>query len=49
VIDNRKDNGGEIALDIADWRDCDALEGTIEVPMLKPMRIAYDDRGLIAI
>jgi len=34
---------------MTDWRDCDALERTIEVPMLKPMRIAGDDRRFIAV
>ena len=48
MIDNRNDGGGGIVFDIADWRDCDALKGTIEVPMLKPMRIACDDRRFIA-
>jgi hypothetical protein len=48
MIDNYNDGGGGIVSDVTDWRDCDALKGTIEVPMLKPVRIAYDDRGFIA-
>jgi len=48
MIDNCKDKGQRIGSDIADRRDCDALEGTIEVPMLKPVRITCDDRRLIA-
>ncbi len=48
MIDNCKDGRRRIVPDIADWRYCDALERTIEVPMLKPIRIAGDDRGFIA-
>ena len=44
------DNGGQrLASELADWRDCDALELPIEVPMLEPMRIARDDRRFVAI
>jgi len=49
MIDNCNDCGWGIVSEIADWHDCDTLEGTIEVPVLKPMRIAYDDGGFIAI
>jgi hypothetical protein len=49
MIDNCNDGGGGIVSGIADWRDCDGLEVVIEVPVLKPMRIACDDRGFIAI
>ncbi len=43
------DNGGRgLASEVANWRDCDALERVIEVPMLEPMRIACYDRGFIA-
>ena len=44
------DNGGRgLASEVANWRDCDALERAIEVPMLEPMRIARDDRRFIAV
>ena len=44
------DNGGRgLASEVANWRDCDAFERAIEVPMLEPMRIAGDDRRFIAI
>ena len=49
MIGDCNDGGRGIVYDIADWRYCSALEGTIKVPMLKPMRIAYDDRGFIAL
>lgn len=48
MIDNCNDGGGGIVSDILDWRDCDGLEATIEVPMLKPTGITCDNRGLIA-
>lgn len=48
MIGDCNDGRRRIVSDITNWRYCDALEGTIEVPMLKPMRIAYDDRGFIA-
>ena len=44
------DNGGRgLASEIANWRDCDALERAIEMPMLEPMRIARDDPRFIAV
>jgi len=49
MIGDCNDGRRRIVSDITDWRYCDALERTIEVPMLKPMRIAYDDRGFIAL
>ena len=48
TLDDCDKGGREITLDIGDWRYCYALEGTIEVPMLEPMRIACDDRGFVA-
>ena len=48
MIGDCNDGGRGIVYDIADWRYCSALEGTIKVPMLKPMRITCDDRGFIA-
>lgn len=48
MIGDCNDGGRGIVYDIADWRYCNALEGTIKVPMLKPMRIALDDRCFIA-
>lgn len=49
MIDDCKDCYPCIVADITDRRDCDALERTIEVPMLKPMRITGDDRHFIAV
>jgi hypothetical protein len=48
MIGDCNDGGRRIVPDITDWRYCNALEGTIEVPMLEPMRITCDDRGFIA-
>jgi hypothetical protein len=48
MVSDYNDGDREFVYDIADWRDCEALEGTIEVPMLQPMRIARDDRGFVA-
>ena len=49
MIDDRKDSDRQIVPKLTALRDCDALEGTIEVPMHKPMRIACDDRRFITI
>ena len=49
MIDDCKDCYPCIVADITDRRDSDALERTIEVPMLKPMRITGDDRHFIAV
>jgi hypothetical protein len=44
------DNGGRrLASGIANWRDGDALEWAIEVPMLEPTRIARDNRRFVAV
>ncbi len=48
MIGDCNDGRRRIVTDITDWRYCDALERTIEVPMLEPMRIACYDRGFIA-
>ncbi len=49
TVDGREVGGREIALDVGDWRDCYLREGTIEVPMLEPMRVACNDRGFVTI
>lgn len=49
MISKCNDGNREFVYDLADWRGCAALEGTVEVPMLKPMRITRDDRGFIAV
>lgn len=49
MISKCNDGNREFVYDVADWRGCAALEGTVEVPMLKPMRITRDDRGFIAV
>lgn len=49
MIDGYDNGSRRIASEVANWRDCDALERAIEVPMLEPMRIARDDRGFIAV
>jgi hypothetical protein len=49
MINNCNEANRKVVVEIANRRKRDALEGTIEVPMLKPMRIAGDNRGLIAI
>ena len=46
MIDDFKDHDRQIGPKIT-ARARDALEGTIEVPMSKPMRIACDDRRFI--
>lgn len=48
MVGDCKDGDWRILPDITDRRDCDGLEGTIEVPMLKPMGITCDDRRFIA-
>jgi len=48
MIDGSERGNRKVVFDMADWRDCDALEWAIEVPMLEPMWIAGDDRRLIA-
>jgi len=49
MLGDRNDGGIEIGCDIADRCNCDAREGTIEVPMLEAMGIACDDCGFIAV
>ncbi|MFZ0680815.1 hypothetical protein [Candidatus Binatus sp.] len=48
MIDGCDNGRRRIASEVANWRDCDAGEGAIEVPMFKPMTIARDDSGFIA-
>lgn len=48
MVGDRYDGGIEIGCDLADGGNCDAREGTVEVPMLKAMGVARDDRGFIA-
>ena len=49
MLGDCNDGGRGTGPDLTDWRDRDALEGTIEVPMLKPMRIACNERRFITI
>jgi hypothetical protein len=48
MINKCHEAGRKVAIEIANRRKRDAFERTIEVPMLKPMRIAGDNRGFIA-
>jgi len=49
MVGDCNDGRREVGCDIAERCDCDALERTIEVPMLEAMRIACDDCGFIAV
>jgi hypothetical protein len=49
MIDGYDNGGRRIDAEVANWRDCDARERAIEVPMLEPMRIARDHRCFIAV
>jgi hypothetical protein len=48
MIDDRSEAKRKVVVEVADWRNRDALEAPIEVPMFQPMRIARDDRRFIA-
>ncbi len=43
MVGDCNDDGIEAGCDLADRSNCDASEGTVEVPMLEPMGIACDD------
>ncbi len=49
MVGDCNDGGIEVRCEIADRCNCDAREGTIEVPMLEAMGIACDDCGFIAV
>lgn len=49
MVGDRYDGGIEVGCDIADRCDGDAGEPTVEVPMLKAIGIACDDRGFVAV
>ena len=48
MINNCNEANRKVVVEIANRRKRDALERTIEVPMLKLMRSAGNNRGLIA-
>jgi imidazoleglycerol phosphate dehydratase HisB len=48
MIGDDNDDAIEAGREIADRCNCDARKGAIEVPMLKSMRVARDDRRFIA-
>jgi len=49
MVGDRYNGGIEVGCNIADRCNRDAGEGTVEVPMLKAMGTACDDRGFVAV
>jgi len=49
MVGDWTDGAIEVGCDIADRCDCDALEGAVEMPMLKAVGIAGDDRSFVAV
>jgi hypothetical protein len=48
MIDDRSEANRKVVFEVADWRNRDALEAPIEVPMFQPMRITRHDRRFVA-
>jgi hypothetical protein len=48
MVGDCNDGGIEVLCETADGRNCDALEGAIEVPMIEAIGIACDARRFIA-